>query len=282
MATEGSDCGTEALSTETRISCCSKQSLDAAVEKVLCSIDRVIGKNSEWPEEQKERLRRRFREVYKSSLHENCCVDGQSWAEAIDADTTKEFEPVDLKKKADAEQTAADLDALIVATVAKRKEFPPRLTQQLAKKLQCQHTATEQYKPVLPKPIEDPSPIISAEDEQDVSSRVTASSDQVSVLSRLLPDLEDKSGRIYESINIHASLAANKTQRVITKPSENESKMATSLTPLRAQAQDNETSTAHPQAATASALKRQRLMAQVHNNKMKRYKARPANMGKPT
>ncbi|XP_038072450.1 uncharacterized protein LOC119740985 [Patiria miniata] len=269
-------------STETRISCYSKRSQEAANERLFTAIDGVIGKNTEWSEEQKDRLRRRFREVYKNSLHENCTVDGQSWAEAVDdADTTKEFEPVDLKKKGDAEQMAADLDSLIVVTVAKRKEFPPRLSQQLAKKLRCQHTAAEQHKPVIPKAIEDHSPILSVQDEKDISSHVTTFSDQVSVLSRLLPDLEDKAGRIYESLNIHASLATNKTQRVITQPAKNESKMAASLTPLRTQAEADETPTAIPQ-NDAAATKRQKLTAQIHNHPIKRYKSRPTDAVNPT
>ena len=61
MATEtGSD---EKSRTETKISCGSKRSLDVANERIFSGVNDVIGKNTTWSEDQRERLQRRFHEV---------------------------------------------------------------------------------------------------------------------------------------------------------------------------------------------------------------------------
>ncbi|XP_033640950.1 kinetochore-associated protein NSL1 homolog [Asterias rubens] len=279
MADEQTSQESSASASETRISCFSKRSQDEANERVFSAINDVIGKNAIWSEEQRDRLRRRFREIYKSTLHENSTVDGQSWAEAADdLDTTKEFEPIDLKTKADAEEIATELDTLIVDTMGKRKVYPPRLTQQVAKKLRCLHTAVEQFKPVLEKAIEDHSPIVSLEDENSITTRASSASTQISTLSRLLPDLGEKSDRLQEAVNIHNSLASNKTYQTVTNPQKAESKMETSLAFLKAKIKADETPMAPLQDAE-KVLKRQRLTAQLNDHPIKRYKPSTSNNG---
>ena len=63
MADEQTSQESSASASETRISCFSKRSQDEANERVFSAINDVIGKNAIWSEEQRDRLRRRFREV---------------------------------------------------------------------------------------------------------------------------------------------------------------------------------------------------------------------------
>ena len=48
---------------------------------------------------------------------------------------------MDLEKQNHVQDMAGDLDNLLVDTTAKRKRYPQKITQQVAKRLQSQHVA---------------------------------------------------------------------------------------------------------------------------------------------
>ena len=52
-----------------------------------------------------------------------------------------EFEAVNLERQNQVQEMACDLDTLLVDTTTKRSQYPRKITQKVAQRLQCQHEA---------------------------------------------------------------------------------------------------------------------------------------------
>ncbi|XP_072031632.1 kinetochore-associated protein NSL1 homolog [Amphiura filiformis] len=269
MATssEGENSG----SRETKIPCGSKRSLEAASDLIFSTVNDVIGKNTLWSDDQKERLRRRFHEVYETAVHDNIEFDGQTWADVEaheDGESTQEFEAVNLERQNQVQDMAGDLDTLLVDTTTKRSQYPRKITQKVAQRLQCQHEAVVNHKPLLLTPIVESSSqdIVNTQDD-GVTERLTSAGQGIAAYTKELPFLEDKAVRLRQAIEMQNATSGTRTHHIISKPHPEENKLATSMTPLKRRLDETPSSSMDDKISRGQVPKKE-----LRNHPIKKYK----------
>ncbi|XP_072169342.1 uncharacterized protein [Diadema setosum] len=199
---------------------------------VISTIQLVLEKN-EYEDDFRERIKQRFKEVYENALHYNVSVEGQTWSQAMEeGNVTKDYEPVDVELRKDVDAKALRLDELLVETTAKRREMPPKITQEITKRMEHLRHSAEQYTPVMNELEVDTSSFPSQVLSND-ARLLEESGEAVARLSRDLPLLEDKASRLHEAHEMKSSMHGSRVYKVLSHPLEEESKMAVSMTPLR-------------------------------------------------
>ncbi|XP_013410742.1 uncharacterized protein LOC106173943 [Lingula anatina] len=113
-----------------KISCVSSKCVDEIISAVNDETRKIISKNVDWTDEQKERLRQRFTEIYANAFNVNIQIDYQSNSEAA----TDELEPINLDRRNYVNTTLLPaLDQVIKRTTRSRKHCPLLCTQYLCR-----------------------------------------------------------------------------------------------------------------------------------------------------
>ncbi|KAJ8308172.1 hypothetical protein KUTeg_013046 [Tegillarca granosa] len=129
------DCQQQKLKT-CKIECRSKRAVCNIVETIGGRALSVIKDFKELKEDEQERVKQRFKEIYETAVYQNVLIDGQNLCDLKnhDADETTEYEPIDLEKKKYINDTmVGKLDDAIVRTAQKRKHYPIKYKNKLKK-----------------------------------------------------------------------------------------------------------------------------------------------------
>ncbi|XP_033110846.1 kinetochore-associated protein NSL1 homolog [Anneissia japonica] len=218
-----------------QILCHNKRSVKHAICAVCSAVSKAIADSSQLNDDQKERLTKRFIEMYETTQHENILIDGQTWSNVGEEtpDKAQEYDPIDVKRRREVEELAITLDAQIVTTTSKRKNFPKAVSQQVARKLMSEHAALEEYHPTPEANVDEEIKFsLSQASDSIVNAKLKESAEGILSCVKTIPSLEEKCERVNLALNSYYKVQESKTSQVIDKPSRGESVMASSMREL--------------------------------------------------
>ncbi|XP_046575691.1 uncharacterized protein LOC124283715 [Haliotis rubra] len=113
-----------------KIECRSKRTVSSIVTAINEHIENIVSGNPDASEEDKERCRLRFREIYETAIQQNILIDGEECSLADTHNETSEFEPVDVDKRNYINnELVPNFDSAIVR-VARKRKFHPRFCEE--------------------------------------------------------------------------------------------------------------------------------------------------------
>ncbi|XP_071961947.1 uncharacterized protein [Antedon mediterranea] len=223
------------------ILCYNQRSVKHATDAVCSAVGRAIEDSRELNDDQKERLTKRFIEIYENTQHENILIDGQVWGKVDEnaLEKTKKFDAINIKRRQEVEELIVTTDTQTVTTTKKRKTYPKAITVQIAKKLMSEHATLEEYQPTPEVNIDNEikNSLIKSTDEIN-NEKLQESAHCIHSCTKTIPTLEAKCERVHQTLCSYYKIKDSKTNKIITKPSPGESSMATSITQLRSRVSD--------------------------------------------